>query len=250
MEQLTSERTKGQTVPPAGSAWDEPGRLDRVLAHDSEFVIFDGQSARKTLLIVFSYIDQPVGTRTHGRFLQSIDCKRLFLNPGRNHWHQTGVPGIATNYSGVEDFCAAVARRFADHKILCLGHSMGGFAAMGIGVAIGAERIFASVPEIALNLPGSVSARYLHGVAIERGDLTAELRANRRTPITVLIGRRDAFDVAMGQRLAALPGVEIVEVDSDHATFPHLRDRGTLQAVLTAFVDGRPIAPALGAPQH
>lgn len=222
-------------------------RVDRVLAHNTPHMIFEGGSTRKTLLVVFSYIDQPIGTRAHSRFLEGIDCKKLFLNPGRNHWFQSGVPGIASNFAGVAEFVATIRRRFVDHKILCLGHSMGAFAALGIGLGIRADRILASSPEVVLNLPGSISVRYLRDVPIGRGDLTHQLAENRQTSISILVGRRDQFDIAVARRIATMPGVEIIEIDSDHATFPHLRDIGRLQNVLRAFVDGRSIAAQLAA---
>lgn len=222
--------------------------VDALLAANTAHVQFDGRSHRRILLIVFSYIDQPTGTRAHARFIDPIDCKKLFLNPGRNHWFQNGVPGIADNYAQLGQFVAAVRARYADHEILCLGHSMGGFAALGIGVAIGAHRILASVPEIVLDLPGSISARYLANVPIRCRDITPALASNRDTAITVIVGRRTEFDMQMAARLAALPHVEIVEIDSDHATFPHLRDVGRLAGVLRAFVDGQSIAAVLAAP--
>jgi pimeloyl-ACP methyl ester carboxylesterase len=230
--------------PPSG---DKEASIARALASNTEHVIFCGQSTKQKLLIVFSYIDQPIGTCAHARYLDGTDCKKLFLNPGVNHWYQSGVPGIARNYSELLGFVAAVRSRFADHEILCLGHSMGAFPALGIGVAIGAHRVLASVPEVILRLPGSVSARYLTDVAVECGDITPLLVQNRNTACTVLIGRRTAADLAMAARIAMLPMVEIVEIDSDHATFPYLRDQGMLRGVLSAFVEGTSIASHLSA---
>jgi len=225
----------------------EDERVARILAQPTGHVIFDGAATSRTLLVVFSYIDQPVGTRAHARYLDGTRCKTLFLNPGVNHWFQSGVPGVARTYGELLAFVAAVCARFSDHEILCLGHSMGGFAALGIGVAIGASRVLASVPEAVLNLPGSISGRHLADVAIDCGDITPVLAQNRGTACTVIVGRRTPFDMAMAQRLAAMPMVDIVEIDSDHATFPALRDQGMLRGTLAAFVEGRSIREALAA---
>lgn len=222
--------------------------IERTLAHNTPHLIFEGQPARQTLLIVFSYIDQPLGTRAHSSFLAGLDCKKLFLNPGRNHWYQDGVPGVAAGWSELLAFLTAVRRRFADHEILCLGHSMGGFAALGLGVAIGADRVLASVPEIELKLPGSLSVRYLRQTPLACADVTPLLAGNRRTAISVIVGRQAAFDMATATRLAALPLIELIEIDSNHATFPHLRDIGKLGALLAAFVENRPLRAVLAAP--
>jgi len=208
-------------------------------------VIFEGDSPRKKLLIVFAYINQPLDIRSHYNFLRHIDCKKLFLNPGTNQWYQTGVPGVADTYSGLVRFLQDVASDFADHEILCLGHSMGGFAALGIGVSIGASRILASVPEFVLNTPKSLSIRHLKETMVECGDLSGALANNPKSEITILVGRQDAFDLGVSRQLGEFPHTEVIELDSGHAATAHLKDMGTLTATLEAFIEGRPIRPAV-----
>jgi hypothetical protein len=125
----------------------EPTRTESIFIQNSSHLIFEPESDCKKLLIIFAYINQKLGTRSHSSFLRNINCKKLFLNPGLNEWYQTGVPGVASSYSGLLAFIRDVKSNFADHEILCLGHSMGGFPALGIGVSIGADRILAKQSE-------------------------------------------------------------------------------------------------------
>ncbi|WP_262029040.1 hypothetical protein [Microvirga sp. Mcv34] len=192
-------------------------------------------------MIVFAYIDQKLGTRSHSSFLRHVDCKKLFLNPGRNAWYQTGIPGVASSYTGLLAFLRDVRSDFADHEILCLGHSMGGFPALGIGVTIGADRILASAPEYVLNMPGSLSVRHLKETPVECGDLTPVLSANAGSAITILVGRQNAFDMDVASQLGTFPQTDVVELETGHNTFPYLKDVGTLGATLEAFVEGRDI---------
>jgi hypothetical protein len=208
-------------------------------------LIYEGASIQKTLLIVFAYIDQKVGTRSHSSFLKGIDCKKLFLNPGENAWYQKGVPGVASSYGELASFLMSVKEAHSDHEILCLGHSMGGFAALGLGVHIGAGRILASVPEYVLNQPGSVSARHMDGSCIQRGDLSEVLSRNGQSRITVLVGSQNLFDVSMAEGIAALTPVETIELNCGHGTFPYLRDNRKLGPLLEAFVRGAPLRPIL-----
>jgi pimeloyl-ACP methyl ester carboxylesterase len=208
-------------------------------------VIYEGASSRKTLLIVFAYIDQKVGTRSHSSFLRGIDCKKLFLNPGQNAWYQTGVPGAASTYSELAAFLMTVKAAHPEHEILCLGHSMGGFAALGMGIHIGADRILASVPEYVLNCPGSVSARHMGETPIQCGDLRQTLSQNARSQINVLVGSDNAFDVSMAKDIAALTPTDVISLTCGHGTFPYLRDNKKLGSLLDAFVRGAPLRPVV-----
>jgi len=215
----------------------------RDLRSETGHLIYEGASLRKTLLIVFAYINQQVGTRSHSSFLKGVDCKKLFLNPGQNAWYQTGIPGVASNYKELATFLSEFKAAHRDHEILCLGHSMGGFAALGFGLHIGADRILASVPEYVLNRPGSLSARHIRDDRIQCGDLSEMLSRNVRSRITVLVGVKNAFDVAMAQGIANLTPAEIIRLNCDHNTFPYLRDNMKLGPLLRAFVDDEPLSP-------
>lgn len=204
-------------------------------------VIYEGDSARRVLLVVFAFVDQPVGTRSHSSFLREVECKKLFLNPGRNAWYQAGVPGAAEDWHGLRAFLAGVKAAHPGHEILCLGHSMGGYAALGLGLAMGADRILASVPEYRLNLPASISVRHLGATPLACPDLSPALAANRETAVTVIYGRENAFDASMATGIAALTPATLVPLPCGHGTFPWLKEHGLLAATLAAFVDGRPL---------
>jgi hypothetical protein len=214
---------------------------ESIVIQNSGHLIFEPNSDSKKLLIVFAYINQQLGTRSHSSFLRNVDCKKLFLNPGLNEWYQTGVPGVASSYSGLLAFLQGVRSKFADHEVLCLGHSMGGFPALGIGVGIGADRILASAPEYVLNTPNSLSVRHLKDTRIECGDLTPILSANSKSAITVLVGKQNAFDMDVARRLSEFPHTDVIELETGHNTFPYLKDVGRLGATLEAFVEGRNI---------
>src|SRR6478672_2964026 len=97
-----------------------------LLRSNTEHLTFEGTSEKKTLLIIFAYVNQKLGTRSHSNYIRNIDCKKLFLNPGLSAWYQTGIPGLASSYSELLVFLEGVRDEFADHELLCLGHSMGG----------------------------------------------------------------------------------------------------------------------------
>jgi hypothetical protein len=90
-----------------------------ISVQDSRHLIFEPDSDCKKLLIVFSYINQKLGTRLHSSFLRNVNCKKIFLNPGLNEWYQTGVPGVASSYSDLLAFLQDVKSNLKDTQIEC-----------------------------------------------------------------------------------------------------------------------------------
>ena len=202
---------------------------------------FDGSSNVKKMMIVFGYINQPVGILSHLNFLGEADCKKVFLNPGCNLWYQTGVPGLGESFESLEFTLREIRREYNDHEILCLGHSMGAYAALYFGAKLCASRVLASVPELQLNLPGSISIDHMKGRPAP--NLLDVLSSSVETQMCVIVGTKNQFDVDMAHHLMAFPKAAIWKISSGHETFPYLRDCGRLRDILGAFVRDGNIAP-------
>ncbi len=206
----------------------------------------EAESPAKKLLIVFAYVDQPLEVITHTNFIERGHSKILFLNPGKNDWYQTGISDIADDYYGLGNFLRRLcSEQFPDHEIICLGHSMGAFAAIGFGIELGATRVLASVPEIELQLPGSVSIGRLKNVHIQMGNLAPFLRRNEKTRIIGLVGDQNAFDCTQAHLLSTFSMTEVWHLDCSHITFPYLRDKGRLKPLITAFIDDSDVGQSL-----
>jgi pimeloyl-ACP methyl ester carboxylesterase len=208
---------------------------------NSDYFHFDGSSNASKLMIVFGYINQPVGVLSHLKFLESADCKKVFLNPGCNLWYQTGVPGLADSLETLEIALKAICREYDDHDVLCLGHSMGAYAALYFAARLGASRVLASVPELQLNVPGSISINHMNGRS--GPNLLDVLPPDIETGISVIVGTKNQFDLDMADRLTRFPGVQLWKIPCSHETFPYLRDSGRLKEILEAFVRDGDIAP-------
>jgi len=207
---------------------------------NSDHFHFDGSSNAAKLMIVFGYINQPVGVLSHIKFLGEAACKKVFLNPGCNLWYQTGVPGVADSLETLETALNAICREYDDHELLCLGHSMGAYAALYFAAKLAASRVLASVPELQLNLPGSISINHMNGRS--GPNLLDILPPDLKTRVSVIVGTKSPFDLEMAERLTRFPKVELWKIPCSHETFPYLRDSGRLKAILEAFVSDGDIA--------
>ena len=206
---------------------------------------FERAGEHDTLLVLFNYLDQPLEARSHRRFMDGLACNRLFLHSGRNDWFQNGIPGIANSFEALIDFCRILPERFGSSRVLYLGHSMGAFGALGCGLGAGAERILASVPEIDLLRPGSVSATRLVSEDLRFPSVRPLLEANGHIPVHVVAGRNWPADMEAVRSIETRPNVTVSLLDCKHETFPYLRDQGRLTPMIRAFVEGEDVGAVL-----
>lgn len=208
----------------------------------------DASSHEKRLLVVFAYFDHVTNRLPHANFLDLTKTKAIFLNPGVNSWYQTGVPGLAYSLSEMlKNLREIRENQFPDHELLCLGHSMGGYAAILAGLSLRASRVLALVPEVTLGLQNSRSAPYLKGIHVEYGDLRPMLRENALTTINVLVGKANGFDVEQADEVLLCPHTRVWQLPADHETLlPYLRDQKKLGPLFADFVQGKELSAVLG----
>jgi hypothetical protein len=206
--------------------------------HPLYFTVRD-ESTAKRVMIVFAYLHQPITILSHVNYIDLSLCKCIFINSGENYWYQTGVPGFSDDFQGTIDKLAAFcAQNYADHEIICWGHSMGAYAAIAAGISLKASRVFASVPEATLRLPGSRSLEPLKGIDVQAGDLRAFLRKNTGTPIDIIVGANDPFDLTQAHEIASFPHTKLWTLPCDHNTLVFLRDKHHLRDLFIAFMRG------------
>ena len=212
------------------------------MQYDTDHCFYDRAGDHTTLMVVFNYFDQPLSVRSHYNAISKLPCNRLFLNSGKNDWFQTGIPGISDSFEETISFCKKIKSDFKEERIVYVGHSMGAFAALGCGIAAGADRILASAPETELVLSGSISSEYLAGKHIPYPSVEKHLEANKKTKIWVIYGERDPFDRAVGLAMRKHKLVSPIPLKCGHTTFPYLQQNNILTDVLRAFLEDDDVA--------
>lgn len=192
-----------------------------------------------TVVIAFGGIHTRMGGIPPYEFfgqLDGLDIDRVFVRDLDQAWYQNGIRGIADN---ITDAAKGLAELRDHERVVCVGCSAGGFAAILFGQLIDADETHAFGPQTviakrALRRMGDRRwDRYLKPVWKHVGtllDVGLEL-----DNVTVHYGTDDRLDVVHAERLAGL--AKLVPYEGlGHELTRTLRDRGELQTILREAV--------------
>lgn len=213
-------------------------------------VLEDMEAASPVLAVAFGGIAMSVGGIPPFEFFRVLNetapAKKLLLRDSSQSWYHRGVEGVGPDIAGVEAGIRRIVERERPRKLVTLGASAGGYAALLFGRLLGADEIHAFGPQTfigpglrlrhldyrwgrlwtSLMLSGRYQPRY--------GDL---YRVFKRTPsgsrVVVHYCDGDRFDDAHARRLGRHPDVELRRYEEGgHFIVKHLRDSGRLQPLL------------------
>lgn len=178
---------------------------------------------------------------------EAAPVKKVFLRDLEQSWYHRGVEGLGGDIAGVEAGLRGIVAEAAPRRLVMLGASAGGYAALLFGRLLGADEVHVFGPQTfigpglrlrhldrrwgkpwrALMLSGRYQPRY--------GDL---YRFYRRTPspggrVVVHYGAGERLDDAHARRLGRHPDVELRRYEEGgHFIVRRLRDSGRLQPLL------------------
>ncbi|RKY21250.1 MAG: hypothetical protein DRQ55_04915 [Planctomycetota bacterium] len=176
-----------------------------------------------------------------------LEVKRLFVRDPAQAWYQRGLPGVAADVDGVAQHLTRRIAASGAERVVMVGNSMGGYAALLFGARLDVHAVLAFAPQTFL---GRVR-RWLHrdgrwtrqlrgawsSPSLQRGNLDlrrAIPRAGpRRCRIQIHYGRDEQLDALHAERLARLPRVAVHgHATGGHALVRSLRDSGQLAQIL------------------
>jgi hypothetical protein len=218
-------------------------------------VLEDMEAPSPVLAVAFGGIAMSVGGIPPFEFFRVLNeagpAKKLLLRDRSQSWYHRGVDGLAGDIAGVEAAIRRIVEREQPRRLVMLGASAGGYAALLFGRLLGADEIHAFGPQtfigpglrlrhldhrwgklwLSLMLSGRYQPRY--------GDL---YRVFKRTPspgsrVVVHYCDSDRFDNAHARRLGRHPDVELRRYEEGgHFIVKHLRDTGQLQPLLRSLL--------------
>ena len=206
-----------------------------------------------TLLIAFGGLASRLDGIPPFEFLSALSdtaARRVFVRDLNQSWYQEGVRGVSSTLATTTAALRALVAESGARRVVTLGVSAGGFAAIYFGCQLDADFVLAFGPqtftsrrlrrwhrdrrwveEIARidTLDPATTCRDLRPVVAAR-------EVEGRTPIEIHYGRRSRVDRAHARRLRRFADVTLIEHDAGHNPAKALKDAGELDAVLRRAV--------------
>lgn len=217
-------------------------------------VAMDLGSERPCALVAFGGIAGALGMPPFEffRIAAGLECKRIFVRDVHQAWYQGGLPGICGDFAGMASFlrdqlaCAGVER------LVLVGNSMGGFAALLCGVLLRADVVHAFSPQTFIDsrtrrffrdrrwAEQVQRAQELGRLASEHFDVKPALRsAPPALRAHVHFSLTSRLDCVHALRLLPVPCVRLhPHGRGGHNAIKHLRETGELAAILSASLGG------------
>jgi hypothetical protein len=179
------------------------------------------------------------------RTLASLGNDVLFIRDPKQGWYQRPIPGLGNRASEIaENIMALTGTLFPNKKIIAVGNSMGGYAALMFGCLCGFEKVLAFCPQTFI----SPELRFKHGdcrwqdqvSAIENqeiGDLKDLLNHSESLETHIYVGKDQPLDLLHAQRLAGVKNLNVHLIDNcGHNVSQYLRDSGQLNKIVARLL--------------
>lgn len=216
-------------------------------------IFFEVSDASKPVIIAFAGLAQQLSEPVFefkNFFHKHFDCNFVFCKDVSLSWYFTGI----RNYSSrIDDTVEKLKTFINEHrfkKVITLGTSAGGFAALLFGNLIGADEIISFCPQTFIdheNIKHYGENRWLENMLkVESKACPNELKyldlSNLPQPkarrVTVLLGMLEEKDYAHAERIKKWANVNVVEIpNANHYNMMKvLRNTGKLLKILQEHI--------------
>lgn len=232
------------------------GSFESLLSQPDAHVVLDLSPDANTLLVLFGGIAGGVSMPVFEffRVASTIPVKKAFLRDPRRGWYQLGIPGVGGSAGAVKSLLDEIIDQSGAGRVVMVGASAGGFAALLFGALCGADEVIAFSPQTFVDAENRIAhgdTRWeeqiaaLHAAMCGRNAALDLLDAlPESAPVTrfqVHVSCDDALDIVHAERVASRPGVEVIAHEQGgHRLVKTLRDRGQLEPILRAALSGAP----------
>lgn len=217
-------------------------------------------SARSDVLVVaFGGLGLRVSATPPFEFFRVLDelgpTKKLLIRDQLQAWYHRGIAGLADDIPGIATELRRLIESADAPKVVMLGSSAGGYAALLFGRLVGATEVHAFAPQtfIASELRrrhndhrfGDAHAALMHSGRYQPryGDLTAFFResSSNGTRFTVHYCVTEPLDTIHATMLGEQADVELVKYpEGGHLFVKLLRHTGELQPIIERIVTPSP----------
>ncbi len=235
---------------------------EAILNDPTQSLLVDFSEDSDTMVVAFAGFAQQIGLPPFEFFTllnQARPTKKIFLRDTYSLYYQHGVQGIADDPQGIVDYVQLLIAEQKTTKLITLGNSVGGFAALLFGALLDADRVLSIAPPTVssywLRVTRYNEWRWLRTVysksqginwfglrhlAWTQGwkkhtypDLAPVLLAHPQTEYHVYFPEHNRTDRLMAKHLESVPHVRLYPYDYDkHSLVKHLKSTGQLQKLL------------------
>lgn len=207
----------------------------------------DLDRAGHTLLVTFGGLNHGISMPRH-EFLnitERLPAKRMFIRDSSQCWYQSRLNGLGRGIGPIVQKIEDVKTSADCEKTVCIGNSMGGYAALLVGNLISADSVIAFAPQSFLNRrlrflywdrrwTGKIkklhSVEYLDSRFL---DLKPELENQRYRRADIYVDFDSRLDAIHARRLEALDRTYIHNRKGGHFDLvKNMRDSGELEKLL------------------
>ncbi|KAB1064879.1 YqiA/YcfP family alpha/beta fold hydrolase [Salibacter halophilus] len=211
--------------------------------------IYEDLSGSDKLLVTFGGVNQGVGVPVFEFFntISNIECDKILIRDHHQAWYQKGVDNELNSFDKIKSYLEELIEKNDYKKVLFLGNSMGGYAAILLGTLIDVHHIIAFAPQsfidpfyrfIYRDKRWKEQMKNVHNCEQshkEYFDLKAYLKQNQsyKSSILIYFSSSDRLDKIHAERLKLLNGVSTIKVlEGGHTLVKTLRDRGELKRII------------------
>jgi pimeloyl-ACP methyl ester carboxylesterase len=168
---------------------------------------------------------------------KTLGANVLFVRDARDCWYNTGVDGLGSTVEEIAASLAKVAEEVGAKRVVTLGSSMGGYAAILFGCLLNAERCVAFAPQTLLQ--DGLPLTPPKGTVLQAPDLADLPLAAPGTQVEILVGGDSLPDLFHAGRMRGENVRTSVMPGQAHTIAEALAARHEMQAVVHAYVDGK-----------
>lgn len=224
--------------------------FEKSIENPNSPIAIDCSSNHRSLLIAFGGIAGKLGVTPFEFFNLSkgFDVNRIYVRDLSQAWYHRGLPGVADNIDGIVTFLREKINQYQAKKVILVGNSMGGYAAILFGILLDADIVHAFSPQTFINRLNRL--RYLDRrwrkqlqntyrlVDKRYFDLRPVLKANHKKlkcKFNIFYSHTHRLDRIHAEHLRSLPNVNLYAFQSGgHRLVGHLRDSGELNKIITS----------------
>jgi pimeloyl-ACP methyl ester carboxylesterase len=166
------------------------------------------------------------------------NASRLLIRDPGESWYNGGLPGIGETVEEIAAWTKRELDALDARRVVTIGTSMGGYAAILFGCMISAERVVAIAPQTLLDqrLPAFAPPTHLQ---VQAPDLLPVVSEAPQTRVDVVVGRDSLLDAFHAHRIAGAGSVRLLGVPlSGHYMAKKLNREGRLGALIAELCEG------------